>query len=112
MFKDTISHEAYLDIITIRKFRNAISCFRCSSHDLEIERGRYTNTPRELRICKLCKTEPETEFHFLLKCPYYNDLRVKYISRKYYVNPSLNKFAILMSSKNDKRLLNSEVFDC
>ena len=37
--------------------RQIITKFRTSSHDLEIERGRYIGTKAEDRICKLCKNE-------------------------------------------------------
>ena len=51
------------------KLRVALTKFRISAHYLEIERGRYTNTTREDRICKLCKCHVETEYHFLLCMP-------------------------------------------
>jgi hypothetical protein len=66
-YKFTLEHEIYLDSVTIRKFRNALGKLRTSSHDLEIERGRYSNTERNQIICKLCYTKIETEFHFVLK---------------------------------------------
>ena len=36
---------------------------------LQIETGRYTNTPAANRICKLCHLEIEDQYHFLLICP-------------------------------------------
>ena len=35
---------------------------------LQIELGRYQNIVRDLRICKLCNQEVESELHFLLRC--------------------------------------------
>lgn len=110
LFKDNLCHENYLDIVKIRKFRNAMACFRCSSHDLEIERGRYISTPRDRRICKLCNIEPETEYHFMFKCQHYNDLRLKYLPSKYYTDPTVNKFTVLMSSRNEQIVLNVSMF--
>ena len=43
--------------------------FRISSHNLEIEHGRYFNISADQRICKLCKLTVEDEIHFLLECP-------------------------------------------
>ena len=43
--------------------------FRISSHQLEIECGRYRKIPASQRICKLCNLEVEDELHFLLECP-------------------------------------------
>ena len=77
----------YLDIILIAKYRYALTRLRTSSHRLAIETGRWTkphSTPRFERKCQLCNTL-EDEFHFMLECPLYRDVRVKYI-RKYYVN--------------------------
>ncbi|MCO5604280.1 hypothetical protein L7F22_058445 [Adiantum nelumboides] len=39
---------------------------RTSSHQLEIEFGRFQGIPPEDRLCKLCGTEPETELHYVL----------------------------------------------
>ena len=50
-----------------------------SSHDLEIERGRYgkKSTPPERRICKICNSPnlTEDEYHFLMICPIFFNLR-------------------------------------
>ena len=47
------------------KYRTALSKFRTSSHNLEIERGCHTNpvTPLERRLCLMCQ-EIEDEIHF------------------------------------------------
>ena len=50
---------------------------RLSSHCLCIETGRYKNVPLERRICPMCKSDVEDEYHFMLKCPAYNNLRKK-----------------------------------
>ncbi len=79
---------------------------RTSSHDLAIERGRYHNTPRENRICAVCHSGIETEYHFTLVCSCYRDLRVKYISDKYWRDPNLHKFNILLSTQAQSVLTN------
>ena len=43
----------------------------------------------------------ENEYHFLLVCPVFLDLRSKYIARKYYLNATINKLYILLSCKNE-----------
>jgi hypothetical protein len=45
-----------------------ITKFRCSNIKLPIETGRWSNTPREERICHLCNVGVGTEFHFLFEC--------------------------------------------
>ena len=48
-----------------------------------IEKGRHFHPkiPPEQRLCKLCSlNEVEDEFHFMLKCTFYKDLRTKMMS--------------------------------
>ena len=49
--------------------KKSISTFikiRISNSNLNIEKGRYSNTPAEDRICKLCNSGVEDEFHFTI----------------------------------------------
>jgi hypothetical protein len=41
---------------------------RISNSNLNIEKGRYLNTPTEDRICKLYNSGVEDEFHFTIIC--------------------------------------------
>ena len=52
-YKETFEYETYLDVKN-NKLRKLLSQFRLSSHSLEIEIGRYHNTERAIRLCKLC----------------------------------------------------------
>ena len=73
-FKTVIGFKQYFDILNNQKQRKLHSRFRLSSHDLEIEKGRYgTNSiPADQRICKPCNEgKLEDEFHFLMQCPFY-----------------------------------------
>ena len=59
-----------------------ITKFSVSSHQLLIEKERYYNTERSERKCKMSDyLDIEDEFHFILKCPLYKDLRCIYISK-------------------------------
>ena len=59
--------------------RKIIAKLRCSSHCLEIEKGRHKNTEDKDRICNMCTDGAiEDEDHFLLKCKSYEQLRRKY----------------------------------
>ena len=69
------------DYLTLPNFRDRqiITKFRCSNHQLEIERGRYKGKPRSERLCKLCTLNViEGEQHFLLSCPFYNEVKEKH----------------------------------
>ena len=61
--------ESYLYLVKKARYRQAIAKFRCSSHTLEIERGRHTNPKTHVadRKCNCCDVI-EDENHFLLMC--------------------------------------------
>ena len=80
-FKLEFSHEQYLDILNVRKFRHALAQLRTGNHALEM--GRYNNTPRDQRLCKMCSFNIENEYHFVLCCNAYNDLRYIYLPKEH-----------------------------
>ena len=64
------------------------SKFRPSSHDLNIETGRHWHFESSKRKCSVCDTNDiEDEFHFILTCPLYENIRKVYINMYYYRNP-------------------------
>ena len=110
-FHCTLIVEKYLAVLDVKKIRYFFVNFRVGSHDLEIERGRYSNIPRQNRICTLCNSSSlEDEFHFLLNCEFYSELRMLHIPRKYFSPPTINKFNVLMSCKNETTIKSVAVF--
>ena len=101
MYKTSFSYEIYLDVLDVKKFRWSFSAFRSSSHNLMIEQGRHLGIQRDRRYCFHCRDAIESEYHFLLVCPLYDQIRETYIPRKFYEVPSINKFNILMASRNE-----------
>lgn len=100
----------YLLKIRNRKHRNALSRLRLSSHGLQIETGRHSGIARENRKCILCdKNDIEDEFHFVLICPCYHELRLLYIKNYYRNNPSMFKFIELLN-KGGKSLSNLALY--
>ena len=98
-FKSGFAIEKYLSCNINEKYRIALTRLRCSSHSLEIEIGRYhyNRTDRQNRLCKLCNMNMvENEYHFVLVCPAYNDLRRQYLPPHYCRWPSKNKFINLL----------------
>ena len=66
---------------------------------------------RSRRICDLCNLNTlEDEYHFLLACPRFRDLRQKYFKRYYYTWPSIHKFIALMNSKSPSVIKNISKF--
>jgi hypothetical protein len=50
-FKKIYCREVYLSTLSSFKLRNALAKLRCSSHDLQIEKGRHLAIPQQERIC-------------------------------------------------------------
>ena len=108
-YKIVFERESYIDKINNEALRKTFSQFRLSSHKLEIETGRYSGIARENRICKCCSSNMiESEYHFLLTCPLYRQLRLKYLERASW--PSLNLFQTYMSASSTKTLLKISKF--
>ena len=104
--KSNFGGEYYLSKLPY-ELRIAISRIRTCNHKLPIEAGRYIPryTPRENRICTKCDSRLlGDEYHFILICtnPVLLDLRNKYISPYYTLQPSLNKLAELFNNKGIK----------
>ena len=49
----------------------------------------------------MCKSDVEDEYHFMFKCPAYNNLRKRYLKPFYFQRPSFN---ILLTTGNFKEL--------
>ena len=111
LFKQYLFLEDYLNVININIFRKTMSKFRVSNHNLRIESGRAENLTRERRICQMCHlNQVETELHFCLICPLYNDLRIKFLTPFFWEFPSIFKFSSLFKSKNPNTLINLSKF--
>ena len=79
-----------------------------ASHRLEIETGRWhkpNRTPVEERKCFYCNSL-EDEFHFVLECSLYQELRQEYIKRYFWIRPNIPKFIELLQSENKKIIKN------
>ena len=84
-FKTTMEFEVYIDLLP-KKLRFALASLRLSSHKLRIETDRYSGN-RIDRVQRKCLiplncilNDLEDEYHFVLICPMYNDLRTTYIT--------------------------------
>ena len=75
ILKGNFSCEDYLLLVPNVANRTALTKFRLSNHNLMIEKGRYENIQLCDRSCPFCPDQVESEFHFLIKCPVYAELR-------------------------------------
>ena len=89
----------------------SLARFGCSTHKLAIEEGRYRNQERNNRICEQCNLHMiENEFHFLLICPSYTELRNTHIPRYYRTWPTLTKFKLLIDTNSEMKIRNLATF--
>ena len=109
-YKRFFHKELYITVIDIPKFRKALACFRSSFHNLMIEKGRHYQLPREFRNCIYCECYLEDEFHFLLQCPLYENIRVRYIPQHYICTRDIFSFINIMTSNNVEIIRNLGMF--
>ena len=75
-----------------------MSRIRMSSHRLQIEAGRWhrpQSIPLNERKYIICNNV-EDEFHFILECTKYNEIRRKYIKKYFWQRPNISKFIELI----------------
>ena len=75
-----------------------------SAHDMRLQSGRLSSNRirREERYFLCCNSSDiEDEYHFILNCPCFNELRKKYVNDFYIKRPSVFKFINLLT-KIDK----------
>jgi hypothetical protein len=107
-FKSLLDIERYLVVIPHMYLRRSMTMFRCSAHNLAIEKGRHLNIERCKRVCVYCQTLGqnvlEDELHFLLICPLYNDVRDEFIPNL--THPNFACMIKLLNSKSSVTILN------
>ena len=102
---DNVCLQYYLTKPINHVFKRYITMFRISAHKLSIEKGRHSGIARDNRLCKCCsRNDIEDEYHFILVCPCYLDLRQKLIKKFYFYKPSVFKLVKLLSINNVKEL--------
>jgi len=107
--KNVFCYESYLDCINNDKRRKTLTRFRLSSHSLSIGTGRYNGITRNERKCVLCtQNVRESEYHFLLCCPLYKELRNKYNITSSW--PNWNVFTKTMSDYSTPSINNVAKF--
>ena len=78
-FKSMLETKTYLTTDMSYAYKRNLAQFRCSNHTLAIETGRRDKIDKQFRFCKYCLKNHtfsvEDEFHFLLICPLYDDIR-------------------------------------
>ena len=113
LFKTDFCSETYLFLSIPHRLRSSLAKFRVGNHDLEIEQGRHQKLPVNRRICKLCltlrKNYVEDEYHVIMQCPFYDELRSIYLD--IIDEPkNLYTFNSVMSLQNEHHLVKLACF--
>ena len=96
--KCTFDRADYLQVLENRKFRNVVAKLRLTSHTLFVETGRHRQIPRQDRKCIYCHIEDvQDEYHFILICPFYHNIRNTHIPRYFRTRPSMFRFVQLLN---------------
>lgn len=108
--------EPYLISTKVKLYKQALCKLRVSAHNLHIERGRHTNTPREDRKCTVCGVV-EDEIHFLDNCSKFHEQRRKFIDlANMHVDNKINSHIVKPSDAlhtyDLQQHLAKYVFDC
>ena len=84
--KKNMKMEEYLINENSFKNRQLVTKFRLSDHNLNIEMGRYSNIPRENRLCNICQVL-EDENHFFFHCKINKSLREVFLQKVNIIRP-------------------------
>lgn len=104
IYKQDLKFENYFSFLP-EDLAIAFCHFRTLNHKMPIEWGRFVGTERDDRICELCfLNRLGDEYHYLLECSYFSDLRKLYIPKDLFTRPNTTLFEELMSI-NDTLLL-------
>ena len=91
LFKNNLHYESYLDLLP-SSLRMFFCRLRLSVHPLRIQTGRYgrNRIARDQRYCLFCNSHDiEDEYHFMLICPFLEEIRKKYVPKYYYQRLSM-----------------------
>jgi hypothetical protein len=96
---------SYLNMDISKHFKYLMTKFRFGVSDLLVHRANYRYRIFNANVtCPLCFEEDETELHFLLSCPFYDNIRKDLIAAKYTRSPNAFRLILLLSSNNESTI--------
>lgn len=100
-FKNQLKLSSFLTEIKNIQARALISRIRLGVSRLNTHRNRFVkNGTVDDFACPACGYEVESEIHFILVCPAYDDIRNQFIAQKYFNCPSQFKLTMLLASES------------
>ena len=99
MFKNELKFESYLKHLN-HNDRLKLCKFRCRNHFLPVTKNRFREVDKRELLCGLCPLqEIGDEFHYLLKCPFFSNLRKKLIGVTSVKNANVFTLSKIVNSK-------------
>ena len=92
---------SYLKLDMDAHLKVVMTRFRFGVSDIATHYYRHRFTLPGSLICPLCKSDTETELHFVLCCPFFGNLRRSLIAEKYYRNPNAFRLCLLLASTHE-----------
>ena len=91
LYKSDLETELYVRLAIQRDHRRILAMFRYGNLPLHIETGRFARPklPLEQMTCFHYIDSVEDELHFLIDCPFYDDMRRKIFTRHSYAKEIL-----------------------
>ena len=100
IFKQDLKFENYLTILP-KNFIYTYCKYRCGSHRLPIETGRWHGVSRHDRLCHLCDSNDiGDEYHYIMLCKAFDSERKKFLPSFCWSNQNTYKFCQLFNSTN------------
>ena len=100
IFKSDIAFEKYLSKLSDNNIYQLCK-FRCGSHRLPVETGRWQNLSRSDRLCHLCdSSDIGDEYHYIMSCSALKEERKNLLPHYCNVRPNTYKFCQLLNSSD------------
>ena len=93
--KEKYEIENFLKLDIVRSDVSNFIRIRISNSTLMIEKGRHRKINLANRICPLCRSEVEDEFHFSMICDKLKDIRDKFFQKLTDIVPFFSNFSDL-----------------
>ena len=104
LFKIEHKFEHYLDILDPFN-RISFTRYRCGNSKIPVVLGRHINSPIDECICHLCNsTDIGDEYHYIMKCKFFETDRRNLIPVYYLRSPNTTMFELLFSTENRTNL--------
>ena len=99
IFKTDFKFEEYFNILDEQN--SLLLCkFRTTNHKLSIEKGRWSNIPRENRYCELCqKNQIGDEYHYIFECTNLSEKRTSLLPKHLIERLNIIKLKNLMTGE-------------